>query len=279
MSILSVRKGKMNTNIIKYLLVSASIISAIVFNNGTKAMAETTSNPENSISQIEEYNNINSEEDSLDQVTDVNELTDVKTTDWAYESLKSLSERYGCLESLPNNTYQGNRAITRYEFASGLNVCLAQIEKLIAASTSSFIRKEDLATLGKLKGDFSPELEVINKRLDSLETSTGKLEKSQFSTTTKLNGEVITMLNGVASGNNNIDKNTALGLRARLNFDTSFTGEDILRTRLNITNQSSLSNMTGTPEGNLRFNSDAEGSNDVKLDALLYSFPLGKKTI
>ncbi|HEY9703538.1 MAG TPA: iron uptake porin, partial [Allocoleopsis sp.] len=240
----------MNTNIMKYLLISASIFSAIVLNNGTKAMAQTRTNSETSRDQIEKYNNINSAEDSLDQVTDVNELTDVKTTDWAYQSLKSLAEKYGCLEALPNNTYQGNRSITRYEFASGLNTCLAQIEKLIAASTSNLIRKEDLATLGKLQGDFSPELAVINKRLDSLEASTEKVEKSKFSTTAKLNGEVVTMLNGVASGainGTNIDKNTALGTRARLHFDTSFTGEDLLKTRLQITNQSSLSNITGTP--------------------------------
>ena len=59
-----------------------------------------------------------------DQVTNVNQLRDVYPTDWAYEALRSLVDRYGCIVGYPNQTYRGNRALSRYEFAAGLNACL-----------------------------------------------------------------------------------------------------------------------------------------------------------
>ncbi|WP_168634962.1 iron uptake porin [Dolichospermum flos-aquae] len=69
------------------------------------------------------------------QVTSVSQLSDVQPSDWAYEALKSLIERYDCLVG-SDTKYRGNRALTRYEFAAGLNACLDQVNKLIAASTS-----------------------------------------------------------------------------------------------------------------------------------------------
>jgi Carbohydrate-selective porin, OprB family/S-layer homology domain len=218
----------------------------------------------------------------LGEITNVDQLQDVKPTDWAYESLKNLAERYGCLQA-ENNRFRGDRALTRYEFASQLTTCLQQIEKLIASSTANFLTKDDLNQLQKLGGDFAPELQSLNTKVANLEEKTSKLEQSQFSTTTKLNGEVVMVLNGIAAGQKeageNIAKNTAFGTRTRINFDSSFTGKDILRTRFQIVNQSAFSlTSTGTPEGDLRFNAGAEGSNNVSLDALLYSFPLGDKT-
>jgi hypothetical protein len=35
--------------------------------------------------------------ESMDQVTSVQELRDVEPTEWAYEALRSLVERYGCI--------------------------------------------------------------------------------------------------------------------------------------------------------------------------------------
>ena len=53
----------------------------------------------------------------LGQVTSVSQLSDVKPTDWAFQALQSLVERYGCIAGYPDKTYRGNRAMTRYEFA------------------------------------------------------------------------------------------------------------------------------------------------------------------
>lgn len=175
--------------------------------------------------------------------------------------------------------------MTRYEFAAGLNACLERVNELIAAGTANLATREDLAAIQRLQEEFAAELATLRGRLDSLEARTAELEANQFSTTTKLNGEVIFGMAGIMAGDDafgdDADQSTAFGARARLNFDTSFTGQDLLRTRLQVTNLGSFStNSTFTPEGELRFNAGpfGEASNTVVLDALLYSFPIGERT-
>ena len=75
---------------------------------------------------LEEVNRYSSEgknQNSLSQVTSVSQFSDVQPTDWAFQALQSLVERYGCIAGYPKSTYRGNRALTRYEFAAGLNAC------------------------------------------------------------------------------------------------------------------------------------------------------------
>jgi hypothetical protein len=76
------------------------------------------------------------------QVTSVSQLSDVRPTDWAFQALQSLVERYGCIAGYPDRTYRGNRAITRYEFAAGLNACMDRVNELIAAATESVFVNE-----------------------------------------------------------------------------------------------------------------------------------------
>ena len=114
--------------------------------------------------------------------------------------------------------------------------------------------------------------------MDALEARTAELEANQFSTTTKLQGEVVTVISDVLSGNQVnggeiTDKNTTLGARARVELVTSFTGKDTLFTRIQTNNI--LSPNIGTPEGNLFFAGD--GTNDAFIDALYYQFPIGEK--
>lgn len=47
------------------------------------------------------------------QFTSVSQLSDVQPTDWAFQALQSLIERYGVIAGYPDGTYRGNRAITR----------------------------------------------------------------------------------------------------------------------------------------------------------------------
>jgi hypothetical protein len=224
--------------------------------------------------------------DPLDQVTNVSQLRDVSPGDWAFEALRSLVERYGCIAGYPDGTYRGNRAMSRYEFAAGLNACLQQIERLLGSGTGNFTTKEDLTTVQRLIQEFGTELASLRGRVDGLEARTTELELTQFSTTTKLNAQVIFALTGIAAGENalggKIPKVTAFGDRVRLNFDTSFTGKDVLRIRLQAVNLDSYSGTsTFTPEGDLRFGDGTFGSgsnNDIGIDALLYAFPIGKKT-
>ncbi|MBW4521665.1 MAG: iron uptake porin [Scytolyngbya sp. HA4215-MV1] len=218
---------------------------------------------------------------TMGQVTSVSQLSDVQPTDWAFQALQSLVERYGCIAGYPDGTFKGNRALTRYEFAAGVNACLDRVNELIAAGTTGLATKEDLATLKKLQEEFAAELATLRGRVDALEVRTTELEKNQFSTTTTLNAEVIFAVAGVASGDtvngNEVEKNTVLGDRVRLNFDTSFTGKDLLRTRLQASNLDPFSaDATFTPQGDLRFAAGNDG-NDISLDALLYQFPIGEK--
>ena len=231
-----------------------------------------------------------SQDQPLAQVTSVSQLSDVRPTDWAFQALQSLVERYGCIAGYPDRTYRGNRALTRYEFAAGLNACLDRVNELIAASTAALVKKQDLATLQKLQEQFAAELTTLRGRVDVLEARTTTIEKQQFSTTTQLQGEVVVGITGVAAGRNflnpatgavdRISRNTIVGDRVRLNLNTSFTGKDLLFTRLQASNLSPLpTNLAGdqlTPEGTLRF--AGAGGNQIGLDALKYQFPIGEAT-
>jgi hypothetical protein len=230
------------------------------------------------LQQIQRYGNEGST--SLDQVTNVGQLRDVSPGDWAYEALRSLVERYGCIAGYPDGTYRGNRALTRYEFAAGLNACLNQIERLIG--TDGFDETE-LETLRRLIQEFEAELATLGARVDNLEGRVAFLEDNQFSTTTKLRGEVIfgladTFGDTIATGDD--DTNTVFGDRVRLNFETSFTGRDRLRTRLEAINMAEFGfdedpadNITGTNMTRLGF--DGADGNNVAIDELWYRFPFG----
>ncbi|MBE9206448.1 iron uptake porin [Nostoc sp. LEGE 06077] len=226
------------------------------------------------------------QEQTMAQVTSVSQLSDVQPTDWAFQALQSLVERYGCIAGYPNSTYRGNRALTRYEFAAGLNACLDRVNELLATATADLVTKEDLAKLQKLQEEFAAELATLRGRVDALEARTSELEANQFSTTTKLSGTAIfapiSFFAGDRADGENLNRGTSFGDRIRLDFNTSFTGKDLLRTRLQATNLDALSASTLTPEGDLRFvdneNFGSGNSNEVAIDALLYSFPLGEKT-
>jgi len=221
------------------------------------------------------------------QLSSVSQLSDVQPTDWAFQALQSLVERYGCIAGYPNGTYRGNRSMTRYEFAAGLNACLERVNELIASATSDLVTKEDLATLQRLQEEFSAELATLRDRVDGLEARTAELESNQFSTTTKLNGEAIFVVAGVfgdnaadqdndSDNNPDLQDNIIFADRMRLNFDTSFMGKDRLRVRLQARNITEFQgNVTGTRMTRLGF--DGNEDNDVELDDLYYYFPLGDK--
>jgi len=270
----------------KYLLVSPVVCGAMLFVNTAAFAGETSSTSE--INQPQVLANPDTKAtniapvQAIGQVTSVSQFSDVQPTDWAFQALQSLVERYGCIAGYPNSTYRGNRALTRYEFAAGLNACLNRVNELIATATGDLVKKEDLATLQKLQKDFSAELTTLRGRVDSVEAKTAELEANRFSTTTKLNGEVVIAIASVISGNTvngqKVNQNTILADRVRLNLDTSFTGEDLLRTRLQATNLDPFSKTaTFTPEGDFRF-AGGNNSNGVVIDALLYQFFLSKKT-
>jgi hypothetical protein len=63
----------------------------------------------------------------MNQINSVSQLSDVQPTDWAFQALQSLVERYSVISGYPDSTFKGNRALTRYEFAAGLNAALNRL--------------------------------------------------------------------------------------------------------------------------------------------------------
>lgn len=115
------------------------------------------------------------ESTELQQVTSVSQLSDVRPTDWAFQALQSLVERYGCIAGYPDGTFRGNRAMTRYEFAAGLNACLDKVNELIKSGTTNLATKDDLAKLQRLQEEFAAELATLRGRVDALEARTSEL--------------------------------------------------------------------------------------------------------
>ena len=227
------------------------------------------------------------------QVTSVSELSDVQPGDWAYTALQRLVEEYGCLEGYPDRTFRGNKALTRYEFAAGLNACFDVITSVIGTDTQA-------DELQRLQEEFAAELATVRGDVDALQTDVAELEANQFSTTTKLRGELDAHLivpfddadlnsddfepeneddipatgdNGTVGGD---EADATFEYRARLNFDTSFTGKDRLRIGLQASDDaSSLANTeSGLANQDGRIG-DLE--DNVGLDDVYYSFPIGSR--
>jgi hypothetical protein len=217
---------------------------------------------------------------SMSQVNSVSQLRDVSPGDWAFEALRNLVERYGCIAGYPDRTFRGNQPLTRFEFAAGLNACLLQIERLADRDRGpGGLSDAELAQIQRLTQEFQAELASLGARVDNLEARVGVVEKQQFSTTTKLSGEAILSAGGVFGDrpgtDTSVDDNITFSNRIRLNFNTSFTGKDLLRTRLQAGNFSSLPTATGTDMAQLGYS--AGGGNNVTLDELYYRFPLGDR--
>ncbi|MBE9128069.1 MULTISPECIES: iron uptake porin [unclassified Coleofasciculus] len=261
-------------------------------------LAQATPAAPNDAQILDQINRYGSEGagDSQGQVTNVGQLRDVSPGDWAYEALRSLVERYGCIAGYPDGTYRGNRALTRYEFAAGLNACLQQIERLIAGGGPT--GDGDLETLRRLIQEFEAELATLGARVDNLEGRVAFLEDNQFSTTTKLSGEVIFALTDTFGGDDETfefagteidvddDTNTIFGDRVRLELNTSFTGQDRLVTRLAAGNLDAF--RPGSPTINGESFNTAEAfqtfnlgntGNDVIIDWLAYYFPFGSSKV
>ncbi len=253
-----------------------------------------------------------------EQVTSITQFSDVYPTDWAYQALSNLIERYGCVAGYPNGTYRGNRAMTRFEAAALLNACLDRVTEVTDE-------------LKRLMKEFEKELAILKGRVDGLEARVGELEATQFSTTTKLDGQtsfvigannfggdfrftpdVVAQINNLfpivggdtgnpgfglllASDSDFVDFQTrqkyskyvktrygatTFNYDTQINFNTSFTGKDLLTTTLRAGNFGS-SPFGGGPTtlSTLEVASNSEesggGGNSVYIDKIFYSTPIG----
>jgi Carbohydrate-selective porin, OprB family len=141
------------------------------------------------------------------------------------------------------------------------------------------VTQQDLDRLKGLIQSFNAELQGVDSRLQAVDEKVTKLQAQNFSATTKLNGEAIIGISGYNTGRGIVpgSSSTILSNRVRLNFDTSFTGKDRLRTRLQSRNTPSFSGtVTGTNMTRLGYDGNEENATNVSL--LQYSFPLSPQT-
>jgi len=252
-----------------YLLTSSVLGYAISM--GGSALAEDVSKTEPSI-QVSEPNYIS-------QMTSVSQLSDVQPGDWAFQAIQSLIERYGCVGGYPDGKFRGNRTLTRFEFAAALSACLDRVNELISSATADQVTKQDIANIERLQKQFGPELETFKRRVDTLEAKTTRLEGTQFSTTTKLQGQVVAVISDISAkkvdGDPGTGRSATLGARTRLELITSFTGKDTLFTRLQSNNIRNPN--VGTPEAGFYFGGGGD-STALSVGALSYKFPIGNKT-
>ena len=260
------------------------IASSIALICNTSVLAQTNELTQ----QLQQYSQEGTDEgntNNLNQVTNVNQLRDVAPTDWAYEALRSLVDRYGCISGFPNQTYRGSQPLTRYEFAAGLNSCLNQIERLIASQEPG-VDPQDLDTINRLAQEFEAELATVSGRVDEIESRTAVLEDNQFSTTTTLEGEAVFGISGEFNTTDNDE--IVFQNRVRLAFVSSFFGEDALYTRLDASNagfdfqtEDADGGDVGIETGALTYQTgpggDGESDNDIGIGWLAYYFPIGEK--
>ncbi|PHJ62588.1 S-layer protein [Nostoc linckia z7] len=220
-------------------------------------------------------------DDPMSQVNSVSQLEDVQPADWAFGALQSLVERYGCIAGYADGTYLGNRSITRYEFAAGLNACLEKINEAITNNKLNTVNDEDLILLQRLQDEFKAELQQLQQRVEVLENRTSELQANQFSTTTRLFGQAVFSVQGSNTTDADLfprdgiperqgKTNLTFTSSAQLTLATSFTGRDLLLTGLSAGNLGSNASLLSTNMGRLGFESNTD--NNLVISDLSYRF-------
>jgi Carbohydrate-selective porin, OprB family len=249
---------------------------------------------------------------TAEQINQANSSVEVKPGDWAYQTLQSLNAKYGCRD-MP----AGSRSLSREEFATSLNGCVQSIEELVARRKPRKVIKkrrvapvikpapemveptpvapepapvappappappevsqQDLDQLKQLVQSFGTELQGVDARLKALDGRVAEVKDKSFSTTTKLVGEAIFAVTGLAGGPPTATRSTIFSDRVRLNFRSSFTGKDLLLVRLQSRNSNSFAGAaSGTNMARLGFEGSDE--NATTLHRLQYQLPLAPST-
>ncbi len=258
-------------------------------NSNISSVSSTTDSPfiDNELNQtLKQIAQYKQRDIALDSFNKVSSLKDVQTSDWAYSALLRLVEEYGCLAGFEDNTFRGNRTITRYEFAAALSSCLQSIETIAADNQENSSIITEVTELQKLQTEFAQELSTVQTDTNNLEQRVAFLEDHNFSPTTILRGQVDFLIAGafgdqkaVPSGQTpteDLQNEITFSSRAQLNFETSFTGRDLLRTRIEGGTINAFgSGVTGTQMTFLGTSTSTDS--DILLRQIFYRFPLGDK--
>jgi porin len=224
----------------------------------------------------------------------VDQLSDVQPTDWALQALQLLVDTFGCIGGDLDGSFQGNQSLTRDEFAVSLAACLNSIAQPPAGNAVQ-ISDEAWAVMQRLQAEFAAELALIQSRIDTLEANVAELRAQPFSTTTRLTGQTIFALNAGGFGGDmmvgptgaeiaNDQPNPTFIYRAVLDFNTSFSGTDLLKIRVDTGSGGPRDNIAGFLEpsfgSGLDFSAKPPSDGDFGIGRLFYTFnPLPNLTI
>ncbi|MGB2926983.1 MAG: iron uptake porin [Limnothrix sp.] len=109
----------MNSSLPEHLPAIATFVAVLSLAPQAKANLDSAE----LLAQLDQYQQ-EVKAGELAQVNSVFQLRDVAPSDWAFDALRNLVEKYNCIVGYPNGTFRGDRPLSRYEFAAGLNpVC------------------------------------------------------------------------------------------------------------------------------------------------------------
>jgi hypothetical protein len=100
---------------------------------------------------------------AMAQVTNVSQLRDVQPTEWSYQAISNLVDRYGCVAGFPSGTFQPGQSATRAQLAALTNACLDRINEFQTAA--------DAQLAAALRAEFAKEISATNVRVTALETA------------------------------------------------------------------------------------------------------------
>jgi hypothetical protein len=224
---------------------------------------------------------VTSTEPNAEQIDRATAATEIKPGDWAYQTLQGLTAKYGCGSTLPtgdrtlsreefatslNGCVQSMEQLVARrkprKFLKKRRVAPAP-EVVTPAPTPELappplpeaapvappvpappeVSQQDLDQLKQLVQSFSTELQGVDMRIKALDGKIADLKDKSFSTTTKLVGEAIFAVTGLAGGPTAATRTTIFSDRVRLNFRSSFTGKDLLLVRLQSRNSNSFASI------------------------------------
>lgn len=74
----------------------------------------------------------------------------------------------GCLAGTSNGTYQGDRPLTRNEFAAGMNACLDQVNQQLEFNKANFATRTDFDTLIQRQRELNEQLRELSDRVGTI---------------------------------------------------------------------------------------------------------------
>ena len=265
-------------------------------------------------------------EATSEQINQAAEASEIKPGDWAYQTLQGLGTKYGCagtptgnqtlsreefatslngciqsMEQLvarktPKRKTPKKRVTPRAvvepvpqtpEIAPPAPAPVEQAPIQPPAPPVPEVSQRDINELKQLIQAFNTDLQAVDGRVRTLDAKVAAIKDQSFSTTTKLVGEAIFAVTGLAGGNETgpdaVTRSTIFSNRVRLNFRSSFTGKDLLLVRLQSRNSESFSfappgGVSAARTNMARLGFEGNDNNNTTLHRLQYQLPLAATT-